>query len=318
MIKTVLTFFLVSFAAVAGAEETIAVLDLRPGAGVNVDECAILTERLIAELTNTGGFTVMDRGARDARLDQMAYEQTGMVGNEIVAQVGKELGVNKMATGTVGRLGQTWTVSVRLIDVNRGVSERSVTRDYRGEIDALLGVMREIAGELAGIIGPADVARTVQGSRAYAETYFTSSSGVVVPRDIESWMDRDNLRYDTRSNGSTWDLGFSGSYGQEFSLIVGLRSNDDGTPTYITFWALLQYLPDNFLGSKKKMKRLTDELLAVGYSEYLVKAVIDTDGEVGVQVELPAEGANYDSFSKALWRCVNSADNVWLTVENSL
>jgi hypothetical protein len=54
-------------------------------------------------------------------------------------------------TGSIGHLGKTFTLDISITDVETSRIERSLSKDYRGEIDGLLEVLKVIAYELAGV-----------------------------------------------------------------------------------------------------------------------------------------------------------------------
>lgn len=69
---------------------------------------------------------------------------------ECAVQVGQLLGVTQMIAGDLGKLGSTYTIDLRLIDVESGKILQSKTQDYKGEIDGMLDVMKVIANSFAG------------------------------------------------------------------------------------------------------------------------------------------------------------------------
>ncbi|MFH1851631.1 MAG: CsgG/HfaB family protein [Candidatus Neomarinimicrobiota bacterium] len=127
----------------------IAVLPLE-GKGVSPQESDILTERLRSALVQDGQYQVIERSRMEEILIEQGFQQTGCVSNECIVEVGLLLGVKYMVGGTVGKLGASYTIDVRLFDTETAEIIRAVTRNYRGEIDDLLPLMMEIATALAG------------------------------------------------------------------------------------------------------------------------------------------------------------------------
>jgi TolB-like protein len=140
-----------SFALAQDDRPTVSVIDLRALEGVTEGEAQILTDRLMSEIAATDVYRIVNRSERNARLEQLGYEMSGACDDATcVAEIGRELGVEKMISGSIGRLGQTWTVMVQLVDVETALTENPVHNDYKGEIDELLGVMAVVAAELVG------------------------------------------------------------------------------------------------------------------------------------------------------------------------
>jgi hypothetical protein len=53
-----------------------------------------------------------------------------------------------MVSGTIGKLGQTYTIDLALINVETAQIEESYFRNYKGEIDGLLEVMESISNQI--------------------------------------------------------------------------------------------------------------------------------------------------------------------------
>jgi hypothetical protein len=93
----------------------------------------------------------MERGKMQEILKEQAFQQSGACNTDACAvEVGQLIGVEKMVAGSLGRVGKTYSIVLRLIDVKTGRVERSVTQDYTGAIDRLLTEgMGAIADKLA-------------------------------------------------------------------------------------------------------------------------------------------------------------------------
>lgn len=130
--------------------ESLAILDFE-GRGISDYEAVSLTDRLRSELVKTGEVTVVERGQMEQVLREQDFHLTGCTSNECAIEVGQLLGVTSMVAGAIGQVGSTFTLDIRVIDVETGMITRSLTRDYRGEIDGLLAEMVAMAGELAGV-----------------------------------------------------------------------------------------------------------------------------------------------------------------------
>ncbi|MBA7598301.1 MAG: PEGA domain-containing protein [Calditrichaeota bacterium] len=135
--------------------ESLAILDLE-GRGISAVEAASLTDRLRNALVRTGGVTVVERGQMEQILGEQDFQLTGCTSNECAVDVGQLLGVTSMVAGSIGKVGSTFSIDIRTVDVQSGRITHSLWRDYRGEIDGLLGIMPEIAAELVSAIMAAE------------------------------------------------------------------------------------------------------------------------------------------------------------------
>lgn len=127
----------------------IAVLDLR-GDGVSESEARTLTDRLRSRLVNTRVFYVLEREQMDEVLNEQGFQQSGCVSDECLVEIGRLVGVQEMVGGSIGKIGQTYTLDLRIIDVETGRIIKTVSEDYRGSADGLLGVLEVAAQKIAG------------------------------------------------------------------------------------------------------------------------------------------------------------------------
>lgn len=133
--------------------DSYAVLDIE-GRGISIIEANSLTDRLRSYMVQTNVVTVVERGAMQQILQEQDFQLSGCTSDECAVEVGQLLGVTKMVSGSVGKFGATFTIDLKIVDVETGEIERSVIRDYRGELDGLLGEMNTVAHELVGLTAP--------------------------------------------------------------------------------------------------------------------------------------------------------------------
>ena len=131
------------------AVKRIAVLELQ-GQGVSEAEARTLTDRLRSRLVNTKAFYVLEREQMDEVLNEQGFQQSGCVSDECLVEIGRLVGVEQMVGGSIGKIGQTYTLDLRIIDVTSGRILKTVSDDYRGDADGLLAVLESAAQEIAG------------------------------------------------------------------------------------------------------------------------------------------------------------------------
>jgi TolB-like protein len=140
--------------AEAGAEETetivvrkvrkpttqnIAVSDLEPQ-GVSASDAAVIADMLRGELVKTGEVNVLERQNMQKVMAEQAFQQTGCTSAECAVKLGKLLNVNKIVTGSVGKLGDMYFVNVRIVDVETA----SMIWSDRAEAKVVSALAREI------------------------------------------------------------------------------------------------------------------------------------------------------------------------------
>jgi hypothetical protein len=128
----------------------IAVADITAYA-LSQGEAKTLTERVHSTLVSTDYFTVLSRSDMKAVLEAQRFQRTDACDDTAcLVEMGKILSVQKIVGGTLGRVGSTYSVSLRFVDVETGKTEFSADDEWRGEADALLSLVQDTAKALAG------------------------------------------------------------------------------------------------------------------------------------------------------------------------
>jgi hypothetical protein len=71
-------------------------------------------------------------------LKEQGFQQSGCMSNECVAEAGQLLGVKYMAAGSIGKIEQTYLLSVRLINATNGKIEASAQKEITGSLVQML------------------------------------------------------------------------------------------------------------------------------------------------------------------------------------
>jgi len=137
----------------ASSKVTAAVLDFE-GAGINKMESVTLTQRLGSELVKTNVLIMVERNQMNEIMEEQGFQQSGCTSAECAAEIGALLGVQKMITGSFGKIGNTYTIDARMFSVETGQTEKTVTKTYKGEVDDLLTQIEIVAWELVGLEPP--------------------------------------------------------------------------------------------------------------------------------------------------------------------
>lgn len=90
---------------------------------VSSDDVQVLTDRYSAELTRLGCFRIVDQDYRDA-----------------VRNRGGSANAQKYVKGTIGLVGETFTINTRVVNASNGIVELQIFTDFKGSLDHLLTV----------------------------------------------------------------------------------------------------------------------------------------------------------------------------------
>ena len=119
--------------------------------GISDYEVETLTDCFRDELVNMKQFRIMEREKMDDMLKEQGFQQTGCTSSECLVEVGQLINVQRMIGGSIGKVGQTYVVSVRVIDIEKGEVLIALNEKYKGEIDGLLtNVIPKMAGNITG------------------------------------------------------------------------------------------------------------------------------------------------------------------------
>lgn len=128
----------------------VAVLDLQTTGGILKSEAQALSDRLRSEMQELK-FDLIERSQMNALLTEQEFSMSDLADEAAIAKAGKLLSAEQVAVGSIGKVGRTYTVDVRLIDVASGKVVNSSKQDYNGPTEGLVQVMRNIARIFAGL-----------------------------------------------------------------------------------------------------------------------------------------------------------------------
>ncbi|GEM_PF-6021622 len=142
------------FAQQISDEKTaVAVADLDAD-GITDAEQRVLSDRLRAEIWKTQKYEVLERQKMDDLLQEQGFQLSGACDKaSCLLEIGRLLPVEKIIGGSVGKIGNTWTITLRMIDIGSGRIEKTVTKDCpHCTIDDILSPFLSYAAkDMAGI-----------------------------------------------------------------------------------------------------------------------------------------------------------------------
>ena len=176
-------FYFTFLGSLLYSQETVAVLDFKAN-GVADYEAETLTERLRSEIAKTEAYRLVDRKLLDKIMQEQALQQSGCTTDECAAEVGELLGVQFMINGSIGKLGNTFTIDIKLVSVTTGAAERSQNISFKGPIEGMIIEMEILAWEIVGLEAPAELLAKRAGSSEDSENKITVAVLDFEPRGI--------------------------------------------------------------------------------------------------------------------------------------
>jgi len=135
---------------VLAQKTTVAVMDFE-ARGISQLEVAALSDRLRNELFYLEVFQVVERGMMETILIEQDFQLTGCTSDECLVEVGQLLGAKMMVGGSISKVGDMYTASARIVDVETSRVIMVADYDLEGKINDMLTIgMRALAIRLGG------------------------------------------------------------------------------------------------------------------------------------------------------------------------
>ena len=138
------------------SQKTLAVLDFE-GRGINALEAATLTDRFTSEIGKTERMILVDRSMVEEILNEQGFQQSGCTTDECAVEVGALLGVQFMISGSIGKLGETFTIDAKMTSVETGASVENRNVTYIGKVDGLVTEVELLAWDIMNLEPPQEL-----------------------------------------------------------------------------------------------------------------------------------------------------------------
>ncbi len=129
-------------------KSTIAVVDFESVGGEEHLGKAV-AEIMRTELIGTGQFRVVERAQISKALSEQQLQHSGLIDDRSAVQIGKFIGADLIIVGSVVKIGDSYTINSRMIDVKTG--EAKLGKNVSGNnLNLLAGMSHELIGNLFG------------------------------------------------------------------------------------------------------------------------------------------------------------------------
>ncbi len=126
----------------------IAVFDFDVVGKVDKDIARPLSDSVRGVIVKSGTYKVMDRANMDRILREQAFQMSGGVLKDKAVEAGQFLGVGKLVIGSIGLVGRTYMISLSLVNIESGETERVEEDTCKCEIDELIESVKRAAGKI--------------------------------------------------------------------------------------------------------------------------------------------------------------------------
>lgn len=183
------------FALPVNAQEArklpIAVLGLSPKGNVSESDASILTDRIRTLIVQSGRFEIMERESMDKILKEQGFQTTQNCDtNACSIEIGRLLSVRGIVTGSISRLGSIYSLTARVIDVERGTILKEEFVDCNCGLETLL--LEKVSPLVSRLLGlnSVPVNEPVSNQPDNSNNSNTSGdSGELIPvRRLKPWL----------------------------------------------------------------------------------------------------------------------------------
>jgi TolB-like protein len=176
----------------------VAVLETILAAGMDPTAAVPVTDKIVEELVNSGKFTVLDRANVDRILQEKEFQlSSGIVRNEEIRQAGEYLGADYVVLANASRVGSTYVISAKMIDVVTGEIAAQASTEKQGKIDVLLEIARTVGKQISGQeIVVAEAERKLEEKKAEAPKPAAEGSSLAVAQLQELIRTRTHMKKD--------------------------------------------------------------------------------------------------------------------------
>ena len=186
------------------------------GSGVDEITSKNITDRFSYELSKTRRFDIVEREMMDKILEEQKFQASGCVADECAVEIGQLIGVSQIVAGSISKIGDFYSLNIKLIDVATGKIIYQDMDDHEGKVtDFIKGTIKNIAMRMA--------AEASMGSDQSGETatqYASTRKGKVIFNinqiNVAIFMDG---QYNSLSSGNQVTLSIAeGMHTIKFSL----------------------------------------------------------------------------------------------------
>lgn len=116
----------------------IAVLPLSPH-GIDSSDASIITDAISNSLVSLKTVRVMERQQINTILNEQGFEESGACdASECAIKAGKLLGIEQIIVGSIGKLGNSYVLNLRRVDIASGEVISTSMQQQNGEIEGVL------------------------------------------------------------------------------------------------------------------------------------------------------------------------------------
>ena len=267
----------------------IAVLDLA-AVGVSKVESITFADRLRSELVKIGAFFIVERSEMNDILAEQGFQMTGCTSEECAVEAGKLLNVNQICAGSIVKVGNLFTVAVRIIDVETGTVLRSANEDCQCPFERVL--THSIKNVATKLISKKFASLTIYSKPTKAEVYLNGEKQGITPISIKGINPGEKLNLKIKMKlYDIWKKSFNLNDGQNERIDIELKRKK-GKLKFTSYpqGTEIEYLGKKALLTSKEIELPTHfytfPLSAPGYLDKEYSVLVEKNKTILINVKL--------------------------------
>ncbi len=137
-------------------------------------EAQTLTDRFTTAMSKTDRVQMVERGVMSEVLEEQGMAGSECSSQECAAEVGAMLGVEFMVNGAIGKLGDAYTIDIKMFSVATGAAENMQSVTYEGKVEGMIVEIEILAWTILGLDAPKDL---IKKRRKYSAGGDVADSG---------------------------------------------------------------------------------------------------------------------------------------------
>jgi Curli production assembly/transport component CsgG len=118
--------------------------------GIDSGVSMIITDIFTNQIQANGKCRVMERSQMNKVLSEQGFQSSGACNSaECAVEIGRLLSIQKMFIGSIGKLGGSWFINIRVVDIKTGEILSNVSKQVVGKVDNLSSAAIQMANELS-------------------------------------------------------------------------------------------------------------------------------------------------------------------------
>jgi len=147
--------------------QIISVLDFNT-TGISKAEVEIFVDYLCVHIVRTGRYRLIDKMQRESLLREMEFSYEDCTDESCQLEIGKLLAANQIVVGSIGKVGERYLLTIKLIDVETGEAVKTGSEKYN-DLNQLIDDSERLATEFVGEAEPERKRRVVRKPAAPGE-----------------------------------------------------------------------------------------------------------------------------------------------------